>query len=376
MNMPFDDREGVVVLGGTGSIGHNALAVLASMPGRFRLEAATCRCSLEKLIDLTKDFPSAKLFCAERPQDSMLPDEEAVLELIRSDRVGTVVCAIQGISALKFVLAALEAGKRVCLATKEVMVAAGEWVTDVARKCGGKILPVDSEHCAVFQCLNGENKAAMKKIWLTCSGGPFHAHPEVDLHSVTPEQALRHPTWNMGTKITLDCATLMNKALEILEAAWLFGATEEQIGVVIHPQSMVHSMVEYQDGAVLAQCGPTDMKLPIQYCLTYPERCPSFMKPLDFTQAMHWDFLPPDTKRFPALELARKVLRMGGAAGAVFNAANDLALTRFLKHEIALDEIVQTVAAALESAPRSAPHSFEEIAMAKAQAEKVVAAWR
>ena len=376
MNMPFDDREGVVVLGGTGSIGHNALAVLASMPERFRLEAATCRCSLEKLIDLTKDFPSAKLFCAERPQDSMLPDEEAVLELIRNDRVGTVVCAIQGISALKFVLAALEAGKRVCLATKEVMVAAGEWVTDVARKCGGKILPVDSEHCAVFQCLNGENKAAMKKIWLTCSGGPFHAHPEVDLHSVTPEQALRHPTWNMGTKITLDCATLMNKALEILEAAWLFGATEEQIGVVIHPQSMVHSMVEYRDGAVLAQCGPTDMKLPIQYCLTYPERCPSFMKPLDFTQAMRWDFLPPDTKRFPALELARKVLRMGGAAGAVFNAANDLALTRFLKHEIAFDEIVQTVAAALESAPRSAPHSFEEIAMAKAQAEKVVAAWR
>ena len=376
MNMPFDDREGVVVLGGTGSIGRNTLAVLASMPERFRLEAATCRCSLEKLVDLTKGFPFAKLFCAERPQDSTLPDEEAVLELIGSDRVRTVVCAIQGIGALKFVLAALEAGKRVCLATKEVMVAAGEWVTDVARKCGGKILPVDSEHCAVFQCLNGEKKSALKKIWLTCSGGPFHAHPEVDLHFVTPEQALRHPTWNMGTKITLDCATLMNKALEILEAAWLFGATEEQIGVVIHPQSMVHSMVEYRDGAVLAQCGPTDMKLPIQYCLTHPERCPSFMKPLDFNQAMHWDFLPPDTKRFPALELARKVLRMGGAAGAVFNAANDLALMRFLNHEIAFDEIVQTVAAALESAPRSAPRSFEEIAAAKDQAEKVVAAWR
>ena len=273
---------------------------------------------------------------------------------------------------MKAVLTALRAGKTVCLATKEVLVAAGAWVMETARKHGGTILPVDSEHCAVFQCLRNEERRAVRRILLTCSGGPFHAHPERDLHTVTPEEAGHHPAWNMGAKITLDSATLMNKAFAIMEAAWLYGVPESQIEVVVHPQAVVHSMVEFVDGAVMAQLGPTDMKLPIQYCLTYPERCPSLMQPLDFTQPMTLEFLPPDTRRFPALNLAHQALRMGGLAGAVLNAANDSACRRFREGTLAFDEIVPAIAKALAHTPVGQADSFEALATATKVANDIV----
>lgn len=351
----------IAILGATGSIGHNAVAIAAAHPQLFKVECITCRSHAEELVRLAQDCNASELFCANAPAVSTLASEDAVNELIASDRVDMVVCAIQGIAALRNVMTALRAGKTVALATKEVLVGAGQWVMETARRNGGRILPVDSEHCALFQCLAGNASRDVRKLWLTCSGGPFHAHPEIDLHSVTPEQASHHPAWNMGPKITLDSATLVNKAFEIIEAAWLYGVSEEKVGVVIHPQAVIHSMVEFTDGAVLAQLGPTDMKLPIQYCMTYPQRYPAMMTPLDFSHAMNLYFMPPDTTRFPALELAHQTLRMGGLTGAVFNAANDAACARFRRHSLAFDEIPCAIAEALTHVPAGQPDSYEAI---------------
>ena len=307
---------------------------------------------------------------------SNLSDEEALCEVLAGPGIDVVLCAIQGIGALKPVMAALRAGKTVCLATKEVLVAAGEWVMKTAKESGGRILPVDSEHCAIFQCLRGDDRRALRRIILTCSGGPFHAHPEQDLHTVTLAEASHHPTWNMGAKVTLDSATLMNKAFEMMEAAWLYDVPESQIEVVIHPQALVHSMVEFVDGAVLAQLGPTDMRLPIQFCLTYPERFPALMQTLDFTQPLDLKFFPPDTRRFPALDLARRALRMGGLAGAVLNAANDAACRRFREGTLAFDEITLSVRAALEQTPVGEADSYPALECAAQVARDVVDKFR
>ncbi len=357
-----DDRRGVVVLGATGSVGMQTLEVLRALKGQFRLEAVTCGHNGGVLQDLARQNGARNWHCSTDPTHSTL-DDAGVRDLIQSDRVQIVVCAIQGIAALPYVVCALEAGKRVCLATKEVMVAAGEWINALCQKHGGEILPVDSEHCAIFQCLQGERRSSVKNLWLTCSGGPFHAHPEIDLHAVTPEQALRHPTWNMGKGITLDCASLMNKGLEMIEARWLFRVQPSQVQVVIHPQSVVHSMVEFTDGAVLSQMATTSMCLPIQYCLCYPERSETrVVAPLDFlAQKQEMTFLPPDETRFHALAVARKAMKLGGGAGAVFQAANEAARERFLNHTLAFDEIPQAVDVALEGVPApAAPHSLEE----------------
>ena len=370
------ERRGLAILGATGSIGRNAVAVARAFPERFRVEVATCAHQGGLLRELAASCGARDTWCAADAGSSTLRDEDELCELLAGPRVDIVLCAIQGIAALRAVLCALRAGKRVALATKEVLVAAGAWVKETARRGGGEILPVDSEHCALFQCLRGEAREGLKRLILTCSGGPFHAHPEIDLHAVTPEQAMRHPTWAMGAKITLDSATLMNKGFEILEARWLYDVSEAQVAVVIHPQSVIHSLVEFRDGAVLAQLGPTDMKMPIQYCLTYPERCPAMMRPLDFGAAMRLDFAPPDTRRFPALEVAREAGRRGGLAGAVFNAANDAACRRFRAGTLAFDEIAPAVGEALEQTPAGAADSFEALAAANAAAEEAVRAFR
>lgn len=374
-----DSRKGVVILGATGSIGTNATAVAAAFPERFRVEAVTCAARGALLQERARQCNAKALFCAADPAVSTLRDEDQVCELIASDKVDLVLCAIQGDSATRQVLTALRAGKTVCLATKEVLVAAGKWVMSTAARHGGRILPVDSEHCALFQCLGGQGAhpgRELTRLILTCSGGPFHAHPEVALSEVTPQQALKHPTWSMGAKITLDSATLMNKAFEIVEAAWLYGVPEDKIQVVVHPQSIVHSMVEFNDGAVLAQLGPTDMRLPIQYCMTWPERCPALMQPLSFAEPLHLDFMPPDTRRFPALELARRALRHGGLAGAVLNAANDYACKRFLQGTLGFDEIAEAVSFAMERIPAGEADSHEAIAGARATAKEAVADFR
>ncbi len=368
--------RGVAVLGATGSIGRQTLEVLAqSAPGEYSLEVVTCAHQGEALAEIRRRHGARESYCPGQPQFSTLRDPEEVCALLQSPRVDVVVCAIQGSSALPYVMAALQAGKRVCLATKEVLVSAGEWVMSTARNCGGELLPVDSEHCAIFQCLKGGNHGEVRNLWLTCSGGPFHAHPEIPLHQVTPQQALQHPTWNMGRKITLDCATLMNKALEMMEAHWLFGLPGNQIQVVIHPQSLVHSMVEFVDGAVLAQMGTADMRLPIQYCLTYPERRPSPCAPLDFLRpgGCRMDFLPPDEARFPALSLARRVMERGGGAGSVFHAANEAALQRFLQGTLAFDDIPLAVAYALDTVPcAEAPRSLEAVQTLETAAAQAV----
>ncbi|MGN0867309.1 MAG: 1-deoxy-D-xylulose-5-phosphate reductoisomerase [Oligosphaeraceae bacterium] len=368
-------RRGVAILGVTGSIGRQTLEVLARSPEEYSLEVVTCGHQGAVLEEIRQRLGVRDSYCPGQPRYSTLRDQGELCDLLRSPRVDVVVCAIQGSAALPYVMAALEAGKRVCLATKEVMVAAGEWVNSTARAHSGSLMPVDSEHCAIFQCLQGQNHGEVRNLWLTCSGGPFHGHPEIPLHQVTPQQALCHPTWNMGRKITLDCATLMNKALEMIEARWLFHLPGSRIQVVIHPQSLVHSMVEFVDGAVLAQMGTADMRLPIQYCLTYPERRSSPCAPLDFLRpgGCRMDFLPPDETRFPALALARRVMETGGGAGAVFQAANEAALQRFLQGTLAFDAIPWAVEHALDTVPSSpSPDSLEAVQSLELAAARAV----
>lgn len=366
----------MAILGATGSVGQNAVKVAQAYADRIATVCVSCEKQGKALLDIARNLHARYHYCASAPSMSNVSDEEALCELLAGPKVDVVLCAIQGLGALKPLLAALRVGKTVCLATKEVLVAAGEWVMETARQFGGRILPVDSEHCAIFQCLHQEDRRALRRIVLTCSGGPFHAHPERDLHTVTPSEASRHPAWNMGPKVTLDSATLMNKAFEIMEASWLYGVPESQIEVVIHPQALVHSMVEFVDGTVLAQLGPTDMRLPIQYCLTYPERLPALMQPLDFTQPLSLEFLPPDTRRFPALDLARQALRMGGLAGAVLNAANDAACRRFQEGTLAFDEIALAVQAALEQTPNGSADSFPALEHAAQVARDAVDNYR
>jgi 1-deoxy-D-xylulose-5-phosphate reductoisomerase len=253
--------------------------------------------------------------------------------------VDTVVCAIVGAAGLRGALAALETGKRVALANKETLVVAGPLVPQLAARTGAKLIPVDSEHSAVFQCLEAGRRADLKRIVLTASGGPFRGKTSAQLRDVTVEQALDHPTWKMGPKITIDSATMMNKALEIIEARWLFGLDAGQIDVVVHPQSIVHSLVEFVDGSTVAQLSPPDMRLPIQYALTYPERWPGVCATMDWSRASQLTFEPPDFDAFPALELGFEVARRGGTCGAVLNAANEVAVDRFLKGELRFPDI-------------------------------------
>jgi 1-deoxy-D-xylulose-5-phosphate reductoisomerase len=265
---------------------------------------------------------------------------EAGIERIAGHaEVDTVVCAIVGAAGLRGALAALETGKRVALANKETLVVAGPLVPQLAARTGARLIPVDSEHSAVFQCLEAGRRADLKRIVLTASGGPFRGRSAAQLRDVTVEQALDHPTWKMGPKITIDSATMMNKALEIIEARWLFGLDAGQIDVVVHPQSIVHSLVEFVDGSTVAQLSPPDMRLPIQYALTYPERWPGVCPTMDWTRASQLTFEPPDFDAFPALELGFEVARRGGTCGAVLNAANEVAVDRFLKGELRFPDI-------------------------------------
>ena len=259
------------------------------------------------------------------------------------DDVDTVLCAVVGTAGLKPVMAALDKGTNVALATKEVLVAAGKIVTDTATRTGARLMPVDSEHSAVFQCLEGRDMSSVRRILLTASGGPFASQPDIDLDKVTVEQALNHPSWRMGKKVTVDSATLMNKGLEIMEAQWLFGAPLDKIDVIIHPESIVHSMVELVDGAVIAHMGPPDMRFAIQYALTWPQRVDSGLPHLDLAQSCGLHFDVPNESRFRCLALAREAANAGGTMPAVLNAANEVAVKRFLDGQIPFSGIWQVV---------------------------------
>lgn len=360
---PPTSRQNVVVLGATGSIGGSTLDVIASSQGRFVPFALTAHGQLEELLAaairwrpsyiVASDEQAAGRFDWSRlpPQTTLLTGTAGLQEVASHAEADIIVSAIVGRAGLEGTFAAIDAGKRVALANKETLVVAGHLATQRAAQTGAEILPVDSEHSAIFQALKAGQNAEVRRVILTASGGPFRGYSQQELLEVTAEEALDHPTWKMGKKITVDSATMMNKALEIIEARWLFGLTAEQIDVVVHPQSIVHSLVEYVDGSVLAQMSPPDMRMPIQLALTYPQRTECPAKRLDLAQAFSLDFEPPDYERFPALKLGKEVAARGGTCGAVLNAANEVAVARFLEGKIRFVDIYRVCRAVLDEHP-------------------------
>lgn len=338
----------IAVLGSTGSIGRSTLEVIAAH-AEFSAIALTAHSSAGLLAQQASEVQPRWVVLTD-PHQSPPPDlprgvqllrgPEGVQQVAAAAETDMVVAAIVGSAGVEGTWAALEAGKPVALANKETMVMAGPLVTRLAAERGAPLLPVDSEHSAIFQCLKSESANKIRRVILTASGGPFRNHSLQELADVTVEQALAHPTWDMGPKITVDSATMMNKALEIVEARWLFDLEPEQIDVVVHPQSVVHSMVEFVDGAVIAQLSPPDMKLPIQYALSWPERLSGVARKMDWTKAWNLEFEPPDFDRFPALRLGLEVARTGGTSGAVVNAANEAAVAKFLAGEMSFVDIV------------------------------------
>ena len=377
----------IAILGSTGSIGRSTLDVVRHSRGQFEVVALSAHQSLDELcrqaIEVRARFVVATDEAAARAHHwrdlpagcEVLIGQQGIERIVGLMEVEIVVSAIVGSAGLAGTWAALRAGKTVALANKETLVMAGPQVMRLAAERGGHILPVDSEHAAVHQLLATGRREDVKRIILTASGGPFRSWSAEEMKHATVADALAHPTWRMGQKITVDSATMMNKALEIIEARWLFDLSPDQIDVVIHPQSVVHSLVEFQDGSVVAQMSPPDMKLPIQYALTWPERkeCPA--RKLDLSQPLRLDFEPPDEDRFPALRLGREVARAGGSAGAVMNAANEAAVARFLKGEMEFLEIVPACQAVLESHHYQAAPSLAELLKLDAWAREEISRW-
>ena len=346
--------KNIAVLGSTGSIGTQTLEVVRRNPGLFHIAVLAANSSDELFEKQIREFEPELAVLADEAAYQRLKSRysgrtqlaggrQAFIEAAAFDSVDTVVTSMMGFAGLEPTMKALDAKKNIALANKETLVVAGEIVTRRAREQGVKILPVDSEHCAFFQCLQGEKTASIEKLLLTCSGGPFRGKQRAELVGATKEQVLAHPTWNMGQKITVDSASLVNKGLEVIEAKWLYDVSYDQIQVVVHPQSIVHSMVQFRDGAVIAQLGSTDMKLPIQYALTYPDRVQSSFDRLDFWQMKDLTFSQPDTETFKGLKFAYEAGAMGGSMPCVFNAANEVAVGAFLKDEIKFLDIYDII---------------------------------
>ncbi len=358
----------IAILGSTGSIGRSALAVVAAHPERLEVVGLAAGRNVERFAEQVAGVRPAVVALADNESLDRLRGagalpagaatgwgEDGLVAVATHPRVDLVLCASAGTAALGATLAAIEAGKTVALANKEVLVMAGRLMVGAARRRGVRILPVDSEHNAIHQCVDGRAPDDVLRYVLTASGGPFRDRPAADLEAVTPEDALRHPTWSMGPKITIDSATLMNKGLEVIEARWLFDAPPDRIDVVVHPQSVVHSLVELRDGSVIAQLGVTDMRLPIQYAFSYPERWPAPLPALDLAACGPLDFEAPDTGRFPCLGLAYQALRAGAAFPAVLNAANEVAVAAFLERRLPFTGIPRVIAATLDAAAQRAP---------------------
>ena len=361
----------IAILGSTGSIGTQALDLCRRHPDRYKVTALTARGSTEKLFEQVREFrPETAGLTegfdpAEIPEDlkfcRFLSGKEALHAAAAKTDADMVLVSIVGIAGLQGVMDALKAGKQVLLANKEALVTGGHLVTDLARKAGKPLLPVDSEHSAIFQCLQADGTNKPVKILLTASGGPFRTWDKERIRKATKAEALKHPNWNMGAKITVDSASMFNKGLEIMEARWLFDMPEDKIEVVVHPQSIVHSAVVYQDGAVLAQLGEPDMRVPIGYAMAYPERIETGVPAPDLFKLGSLTFEKPDEDKFPALRLARECLRAGGAACTVFNGANEEAVAAFLREEIPFGEIAVRVERALEKLAGLPANCIEDI---------------
>ena len=347
----MSEKIGIAILGSTGSIGTQALEVIENHPDYFDLQVLTAGKNAELLIEQAKKYQPNTVVIGDEDSYQKVKDalwgenihvycgEEALCQVVEATNVHTVLTALVGYAGLKPTIHAIEAGKTIALANKETLVVAGEFITKLARKKGVNIYPVDSEHSAIFQCLVGEFHNPIEKIYLTASGGPFRGFSISDLQKVTLEQALKHPNWSMGAKITIDSASLMNKGLEVIEAKWLFNLKPEQIDVIVHPQSIVHSLIQFQDGSMKAQMGLPDMKLPIQYALSYPNRLATNFPRFNFMDYPNLTFEAPNRKVFKNLDLAYRVMDELGTSACALNAANEVAVEAFLNKKISFLEI-------------------------------------
>lgn len=335
-------KQSICILGSTGSIGTQALDVIAQHPDRYEVYCLTANNSVEKLAAQARQFNPAAVVIAneyhyeelqaalsDRPDIKVYAGKKALEEIVEAGPIDTVLASMVGFAGLVPTINAIKAGKKICLANKETLVVAGELILNLVAQYHVSLLPVDSEHSAIFQCLVGEDRNEVDKILLTCSGGPFRLYTHEQLEHVTAADALKHPTWDMGAKITIDSASLMNKGFEVMEAKWLFGVPADRIQVLIHPQSIVHSGVQFMDGAVKAQLGVPDMRLPIQYAFSFPERLPLNGERLDLFKAQELEFFEPDTKKFECLALAYEAIRQGGNMPCILNAANEVANAAF-----------------------------------------------
>ena len=362
----------IAILGATGSVGKSTLDLVARNPERFEVVAVTAATNAEALADIARRTGAKLAVIADETRLRELEEllvgsncraeagEEALIEAA-SGEAELVIAAIVGCAGLRPVMAAVTAGKKVALANKEALVTAGELMTRAAKANGAVILPIDSEHNAIFQCLAGSSIEDVSRIILTASGGPFRTAAAELIKSATPAQAVAHPNWSMGAKISVDSATMMNKGLELIEARYLFGLPSERIDVLVHPQSVVHSLVEFVDGSVLAQLGSPDMRIPIAYALAWPERIVTPAQRLDLAAIGSLDFETPDLARFPALRLAREALEAGGAVPIVLNAANEIAVASFLAGRLRFPDIADFVDQALARSDFSAPHSVSDV---------------
>ncbi len=370
-------KRRVVLLGSTGSIGVSTLKVAGDLPGHIEMVALAAAGNIGRLaaqaratgvrhVGLYDASKEAALRALLPPEVTIHVGAEGLVTLASLAQADMVLIAIVGVAGLHPALAAIEAGKDLAIASKEILVMAGEVITAAARRRQVQLLPIDSEHNAIFQCLDArrDDASAVSRLILTASGGPFRRWPAEQLADVTPQQALQHPTWRMGPKITIDCATLFNKGLEMIEARWLFDIGMERIEVVVHPQSIIHSMVEFRDGSVLAQLSRTDMCFPIQYALTWPERVGGGLQPLDFPALAKLEFEAPREADFPALGLARRAGLVGGTLPAVFNAANEVAVAAFREKRIAFPGIWQCVAAVMDAHPVQPSSTLEAVVAA------------
>ncbi len=382
--------KGIAILGATGTIGVNTLDVIARHPGRYRVVALTANRNVERLTEqcllwrpevvAMADAGAAEELGARLREHGLetevLSGEEGLAAAATASRVDYVMAAIVGAAGLLPTLAAARAGKRVLLANKEALVMSGRLFMDAIRTSGAELLPIDSEHNAIFQCLppdfgRGLEQVGVERILLTASGGPFRKTPLEALDAVTPEQAVAHPNWVMGRKISVDSATMMNKGLELIEACWLFGTTPERIEIVLHPQSVVHSLVQYNDGSVLAELGNPDMRTPIAHALAWPERIASGVAPLDLFEVARLDFERPDEERFPCLRLARRAAKEGGTASVTLNAANEVAVEAFLQRRLRFTGIPRLIEAVLEQLPAEPVKDLEQVLAADRAAREL-----
>lgn len=378
-------KRRLAILGSTGSIGTQALEVVSEHPDEFEVYALTAHHQVDLLIRQARRFMPEVVVIANEQHYLELKEAladwpvkvwagvDAIAQVVQMEPIDMVLTALVGYAGLRPTIAALEAGKVIALANKETLVVAGELITTLAKEKNAPILPVDSEHSAIFQCLSGTSDNPLEKIWLTASGGPFRTKTLDELATVTRDQALRHPNWDMGAKVTIDSASMMNKGFEMIEARWLFNLPPERIGVVVHPQSIIHSMVQFEDGAVLAQLGLPDMKLPIAYALSYPRRLKNAMPRLDFRQYASLTFEEPDMKRFRNLAYAFEAIRKGGNMPCILNAANEVAVAAFLEERAGFLEMSDVIARTMERATFVARPTYEDYVQTDAEARRIAA---